>query len=140
MLDASSMFLPAAYLTSPASRILLPARSTVQRFSLALRWPIGNATPGIPIGRVLPTCKTNPHVPTGNNICKPSQGGLVSPSAADLNLPCSSISPYSLGIQRQRGSAFSLEVDSQGSTAHKLGLFIGQTQPTPVVKDPTQHF
>jgi len=34
---------------------------------------------------------------------------------------------YSLGIQRQLGSAFSLEIDYQGSTGHKLGLFIDRT-------------
>ncbi len=82
----------------------------------------------------------NQNVPLVNNIGKPNQVGLVSLSAEDQNLRSSYIYQYSLGIQRQLGSAFSLEVDYQGSTAHKLGLFIDQNQPTPVVKDPTQHF
>jgi len=82
----------------------------------------------------------NQNVPLVNNIGKPNQVGLVSLSSEDQNLRSSYIYQYSLGIQRQLGSAFSLEVDYQGSTAHKLGLFIDQNQPTPVVKDPTQHF
>src|SRR6267142_397487 len=82
----------------------------------------------------------NQNVPLVNNIGKPNQVGLVSLSSEDQNLRSSYIYQYSLGIQRQLGSAFSLEVDYQGSTAHKLGLFIDQNQPTPVVKDPTQDF
>jgi hypothetical protein len=82
----------------------------------------------------------NQNVPLVKNIGKPNQVGLVSLSAEDQNLRSSYIYQYSLGIQRQLGNAFSLEVDYQGSTAHKLGLFIDQNQPTPVVKDPTQHF
>src|SRR5712672_2186241 len=80
------------------------------------------------------------NVPLVKNIGQPNQVGLVSLSAEDQNPRSSYIYQYSLGIQRQLGNAFSLEVDYQGSTAHKLGLFIDQNQPTPVVNDPTQHF
>src|SRR4029077_6959660 len=77
----------------------------------------------------------NQNVPLVNNIGKPNQVGLVSLSAEDQNLRSSYIYQYSLGIQRQLGSAFSLEVDYQGSAAHKLGLFIDQNQPTVTVNN-----
>src|SRR6266481_5690674 len=78
----------------------------------------------------------NQNVPLVKNIGKPNQVGLVGLSAEDQNLRSSYIYQYSLGIQRQLGSAFSVEVDYQGSTAHKLGLFIDQNQPTVVVNNP----
>jgi hypothetical protein len=78
----------------------------------------------------------NQNVPLVKNIGKPNQVGLVGLSGEDQNLRSSYIYQYSLGIQRQLGSAFSLEVDYQGSTAHKLGLFIDQNQPTVVVNNP----
>jgi hypothetical protein len=59
-------------------------------------------------------------------------------NSEDQNIRSAYIYQYSLGIQRQLGNAFSLEVDYQGSTAHKLGLFIDQNQPTVVVNDPTK--
>ena len=55
--------------------------------------------------------------------------GLVPLNAEDPNLRSSYIYQYSLGIQRRLGSAFSLEADYQGSTGHKLGLFVDQNQP-----------
>ncbi len=55
--------------------------------------------------------------------------GLVSISAEDQNIRSSYIYQYSLGIQRRLGSAFSLEVDYQGSNGHALGLFVDQNQP-----------
>src|SRR5712664_2005696 len=63
------------------------------------------------------------------NIGQPNQVGLVGFSSEDQNLRSAYIYQYSLGIQRQLGNAFSLEVDYQGSTGHKLGLFIDQNQP-----------
>ena len=72
------------------------------------------------------------------NVGLPNQVGLVSLSAEDQNLRSSYIYQYSLGVQRQLGGAFSIEVDYQGSTAHKLGLFIDQNQPTVTVNDPTR--
>ncbi len=63
------------------------------------------------------------------NIGLPNQVGLVGFSSEDQNLRSAYIYQYSLGIQRQLGNAFSLEVDYQGSTGHKLGLFIDQNQP-----------
>ena len=64
--------------------------------------------------------------------------GLISLSAEDQNLRSAYIYQYSLGIQRTLTSNFSLEVDYEGSTAHKLGLFVDQNQPTVIVRDPTK--
>src|SRR5216683_5171867 len=72
----------------------------------------------------------NQNVPLVTNIGKPNQVGLVGINAEDPNLPSSYIYQYSLGIQRRLGSAFSLEADYQGSTGHKLGLFVDQNQPS----------
>ncbi|MGB2898791.1 MAG: carboxypeptidase regulatory-like domain-containing protein [Candidatus Acidiferrum sp.] len=72
------------------------------------------------------------------NIGKQNQVGLVGFSSEDQNLRSAYIYQYSLGIQRQLGNAFSLEVDYQGSTGHKLGLFIDQNQPKVIVTDPTK--
>ncbi len=80
----------------------------------------------------------NQNVPLVKNVGQPNQVGLVGLSAEDQNIRSSYIYQYSLGIQRQLGNAFSLEVDYQGSTAHKLGLFIDQNQPSVVVNDPTK--
>ena len=80
----------------------------------------------------------NQNVPLVKNIGKPNQVGLVAFSSEDHNLRSAYIYQYSLGIQRQLGNAFSLEVDYQGSTGHKLGLFIDQNQPKVTVNDPTK--
>ncbi len=72
----------------------------------------------------------NQNVPLVTNIGKPNQVGLVGINAEDPNLRSSYIYQYSLGIQRRLGSAFSLEADYQGSTGHKLGLFVDQNQPS----------
>lgn len=80
----------------------------------------------------------NQNVPLVKNIGQPNQVGLVGLNSEDQNIRSAYIYQYSLGIQRQLGNAFSLEVDYQGSTAHKLGLFIDQNQPTVVVNDPTK--
>jgi hypothetical protein len=79
----------------------------------------------------------NQNVPLVKRVGQPNQVGLVGLSAEDQNLRSSYIYQYSLGVQRQLGSAFSVEVDYEGSTAHKLGLFIDQNQPTVTVNDPT---
>ena len=78
----------------------------------------------------------NQNVPLVKNVGKPNQVGLVGLSAEDPNLRSPYIYQYSLGVQRQLGSAFSIEVDYQGSSAHKLGLFIDENQPTVTVNNP----
>jgi len=79
----------------------------------------------------------NQNVSLVKRVGLPNEVGLVSLSAEDQNIRSSYIYQYSLGVQRQLGSAFSLEVDYQGSTAHKLGLFIDENQPTVTVNNPT---
>jgi hypothetical protein len=69
------------------------------------------------------------NVPLVKNIGQPNQVGLVGFSAEDQNINSAYIYQYSLGIQRRLGSAFSLEVDYQGSNGHALGLFVDQNQP-----------
>jgi hypothetical protein len=80
----------------------------------------------------------NQNVPLVKNIGLPNQVGLVGFSAEDQNIRSSYIYQYSLGIQRKLGSAFSIEVDYQGSNGHALGLFVDQNQPKVIVNDPTK--
>ena len=115
--------------------------------NMALNAPFNLTTTQI-AGVTQPKTATNPsgkfsyavgldqNVPLVKNIGKPNQVGIVSLSAEDHNLRSSYIYQYSLGVQRQLGGAFSLEVDYQGSAAHKLGMFIDQNQPTVAVNNP----
>src|SRR5207253_4957608 len=80
----------------------------------------------------------NQNVPLVKNIGLPNQVGLVGFSAEDQNIRSSYIYQYSLGVQRRLGTAFSLELDYQGSTGHKLGLFVDRNQPRVTVNDPTR--
>src|SRR5438309_70520 len=80
----------------------------------------------------------NQNVPLVKNIGQPNQVGLVGFSAEDQSLRSAYIYQYSFGVQRQLGGAFSLEVDYQGSTGHKLGLFVDRNQPRVTVNDPTR--
>jgi hypothetical protein len=80
----------------------------------------------------------NQNVPLVKNIGRPSQVGLVSFSAENPNQPSAYIYQYSLGVQRKLTSDFAVEVDYEGSTGHKLGLFVDQNQPSVIVNDPTK--
>jgi len=62
--------------------------------------------------------------------------GLISINAEDPNIRSAYLYQYNLGIQRKMGNNFSLEVDYQGSAAHKLGLFVDQNQPYVTVNNP----
>src|SRR5713226_7772050 len=95
-------------------------------------------TPSNPSGKFSYAVGLDQNVALVKNIGKPNQVGLVGFSSEDQNLRSAYIYQYSLGIQRQLGNAFSLEVDYQGSTGHKLGLFIDQNQPKVTVNDPTK--
>jgi hypothetical protein len=64
--------------------------------------------------------------------------GLVGFSSIDPNIRSAYIYQYNFGIQRRIGSALSLELDYQGSSGHKLGLFVDQNQPRVIVNDPTK--
>jgi len=62
--------------------------------------------------------------------------GLVGFSAEDQNIRSAYVYQYNTGIQRKLGQNFSLEVDYQGSTGHKLGLFVDYNQPQVIVNNP----
>jgi hypothetical protein len=64
--------------------------------------------------------------------------GLVGFSAEDPNIRSAYVYQYNLGIQRRLGNNLSLELDYQGSTGHKLGLFVDLNQPSVIVNDPTK--
>ncbi|HZV86189.1 MAG TPA: carboxypeptidase regulatory-like domain-containing protein [Candidatus Binatus sp.] len=89
-----------------------------------------------PSGKFSYAVGLNQNVPLVKNIGQPNEVGLVGLSAEDQNLRSSYIYQYSLGVQRQLGGAFSVEVDYEGSTAHKLGLFVDLNQPTVTVNNP----
>ncbi|HLX41978.1 MAG TPA: carboxypeptidase-like regulatory domain-containing protein [Bryobacteraceae bacterium] len=62
--------------------------------------------------------------------------GLISLSAEDPNIRSSYLYQYNFGIQRKFGQNTSFEVDYQGSTGHKLGLFVDYNQPQVIVNNP----
>jgi hypothetical protein len=64
--------------------------------------------------------------------------GVVGLSAEDPNLRSAYIYQYNFGIQRRIGTAFSIEADYQGSSAHKLMVSLDQNQPFVTVNDPTK--
>ena len=61
--------------------------------------------------------------------------GLVGFSAEDPNIRSAYIYQYNIGIQRKFGQDMSFEVDYQGSTGHKLGLFVDYNQPQVIVNN-----
>jgi hypothetical protein len=64
--------------------------------------------------------------------------GVLSFNAEDPNIRSAYIYQYNFGIQRRLFGEFSLEADYQGSTGHKLGLFVDLNQPAVIVADPTK--
>ncbi len=64
--------------------------------------------------------------------------GVLSISAEDPNIRSAYLYQYNFGIQRRLGSNLSFELDYQGSTGHKLGIFVDQNQPRVVVRDPSK--
>lgn len=81
-------------------------------------------------------------VPLVSNFGKQGPGtptsGVLSISAEDPNIRSAYLYQYNFGIQRRVGANLSFEIDYQGSTGHKLGLFIDQNQPRVVVRDPSK--
>ncbi len=81
-------------------------------------------------------------VPLVSNFGKQGPGtptsGVLSISSEDPNIRSAYLYQYNFGIQRRLGSSLSLEADYQGSTGHKLGIFVDQNQPRVVVRDPTR--
>jgi len=62
--------------------------------------------------------------------------GLVGFSAEDPNIRSAYVYQYNFGIQRKLGNSLSFELDYQGSTGHKLGLFVDYNQPQVIVNNP----
>jgi Carboxypeptidase regulatory-like domain len=81
-------------------------------------------------------------VPLMSNFGKQGQGtptvGVLSFNSIDPNIRSTYLYQYSLGIQRKLGNNFSVEVDYQGSTGHKLGMFRNLNQPAVIVNDPSK--
>jgi hypothetical protein len=61
--------------------------------------------------------------------------GLVGFSAEDPNIRSAYVYQYNFGIQRKIGNNLSFELDYQGSTGHKLGLFVDYNQPQVIVNN-----
>ena len=82
------------------------------------------------------------NVPLVSNFGKQGPGtptsGVLGFNSEDPNIRSAYIYQYNVGIQRRLGNNFSVEVDYQGSTGHKLGLFVDQNQPRVIVRDPTK--
>jgi hypothetical protein len=64
--------------------------------------------------------------------------GILSFNAEDPNLRSAYLYQYSFGLERRFGSNASLEVDYQGSSGHKLGMFVDQNQPAVIIRDATR--
>ena len=84
----------------------------------------------------------NQDVPLVSNFGRQGPGtpvsGVLGFNAEDPNLRSAYLYQYSFGIQRKLGQEVSVEVDYQGSTGHKLGMFVNQNQPRVIVRDPTR--
>lgn len=82
----------------------------------------------------------NQNVPLISNFGKQGPGtptsGVIGFNAEDIHIASSYASQYNLGVQRRIGREFSIEVDYQGSSGHKLGLFVDQNQPFVTVNNP----
>jgi hypothetical protein len=64
--------------------------------------------------------------------------GVLGFNAIDPNIRSAYLYQYSLGIQRRLGQNFSIEVDYQGSTGHKLGIFVDANQPQVIISNPSK--
>lgn len=84
----------------------------------------------------------NQNVPLVSNFGRQGPGtptsGVLSFNSEDPDIRSAYLYQYNLGIQRKIANDFSIEVDYQGSTGHKLGLFVDQNQPRVIVVDPTR--
>lgn len=84
----------------------------------------------------------NQNVPLVSNFGKQGPGaptsGVLSFNAIDPNSRSAYLYQYNLGIQRKLGDSFSVEIDYQGSTGHKLGMFVDANQPQVIIRNPSQ--
>jgi Carboxypeptidase regulatory-like domain len=63
--------------------------------------------------------------------------GVLGFNAIDPNIRSAYLYQYNLGIQRKLGNSLSVEVDYQGSTGHKLGIFVDANQPQVIISNPS---
>src|SRR5262245_6919887 len=114
--------------------------------NLALTAPynlITNQTTGTQQGKKFPwAIGFTQDVPLVSNFGKQGPGtpsvGLLSFNSIDPNIRSTYLYQYSLGIQRRLGRSFSFEVDYQGSSGHKLGMFRDLNQPPVTLGDPSK--
>ena len=103
---------------------------------------ITNQTTGTQGGKFLWPIGFTQDVPLVSNFGSQAPGrpsvGLLSFNAIDPNIRSTYLYQYSLGVQRRLGKDFSIEVDYQGSSGHKLGMFRDLNQPSVVVGDPAR--
>lgn len=82
------------------------------------------------------------NVPLVSNFGRQGPGtptsGVLSFNAEDPNIRSAYLYQYNFGIQRRLGNEFSVELDYQGSSGHKLGLFVDLNQPRVILSDPTK--
>ena len=84
----------------------------------------------------------NQNVPLISNYGKQGPGtptsGIVTLQGIDPNLRTPYVSHYSLAVQRPVGKLVVLDATYQGSSGHKLGIYVDVNQPTVIVRDPTK--
>lgn len=82
------------------------------------------------------------NVPLVSNAGKQGPGtptvGVLNFQGIDPNLRSPYLYQYNLGIQRTLGGRLSVEADYQGSSGHRLGMFIDVNQPAVIVRDPAK--
>jgi len=82
------------------------------------------------------------NVPLVSNVGRQGPGtptvGVLNFQGVDPDLRSAYSYQYNLGIQRRLSEAFSIEVNYQGSSGRRLGIFIDVNQPTVIVRDPAR--
>jgi hypothetical protein len=84
----------------------------------------------------------NQNVPLISNYGKQGPGtptaGTITFQGIDPNLRTAYVSHYSLAIQQPLGRWLRLDAAFQGSSGHKLGIFVDENQPAVIVRDPSR--
>jgi hypothetical protein len=82
------------------------------------------------------------NVPLISNFGKQGPGtpttGVLTFQGIDPDLRSAYVYQYNFGIQQRFGSSLSAESDYQGSSGHRLGVFIDVNQPSVIVRDPAK--
>jgi hypothetical protein len=84
----------------------------------------------------------NQNVPLVSNVGRQGPGtptaGVIAFQGVDPYARTPYLYRYSFGIQRALGRGLSIEADYQGSSGHKLGIYVDVNQPAVIVRDPTR--